>query len=589
MKKIISLALALIMIASLAAVIAIPTSAADETPTTSYASYYTGKADTSWYENNPDATEYTLTSADQLAGLSDLVGNSYIQFKGVTIKLGVDIIWNPGKFTLDPATGEPLYDGKAAVAGENVFEYVPIGDRDCAQSIGTTIHKNSTAIMGQFYGSFDGQGHVISGLFYNHPEEAYVGMFTLFFGRELKNVSIVNSYFGGHSFSGSFAGFVVPTVASYDPVAAKYTGEIAMNFENLYSSAYVILKGSSGNATRSGGIFGMSRPITDNMFPDDNNPATNGYRIVLRNCWFDGSIMATHMSRDVGGIVGFACMDDTTSRHPDYTDNQLENIIELYDCLVTGEIHNVPESMSVSPNSEIRVGMIMGALFRGAGKLENCVAALRNTNISEDTEVLVVDPGTGISTPHKFKNENDRKGVIGYYENFPVDPTFVNVHFVKIGLFDEHNPILNPGKDAAGTAISANSYKVTGEPVANNNLAAVALAFQGLTSTIKFAEVDGTMVATIEGIRTVCDAADPSVTPPDPSKVTEESTTLPEVTPPPKTTTKKPDVTTVPATTPAPVTTAADNGEKSCGGFAAVGALLALVAVTGAAIVIKKK
>jgi len=335
MKKIISLALALIMIASLAAIIAIPTSAADETPTTSYASYYTGNSDTSWYDNNPGATEYTLTSADQLAGLSELVGNKYVQFKGVTIKLGVDIIWNPGKFTLDPATGEALYDGKTPVVGENVFEYIPIGDRDSATTISTTIHKNATAIMGQFYGSFDGQGHVISGLYYDRPEEAYVGMFTLFFGRELKNVSIVNSYFGGHSFCGSFAGFAVPTVGSYDPVAAKYTGEIGIKFEKVYTSAYVIVKGSKidgsiKDQTRSGGMVGMIRPVTDNIFADDNNPATNGFRVVFDNCWFDGTILATKMTRDTGSFVGFACMDDNTSRHPDQTDNKLANIVEFY-------------------------------------------------------------------------------------------------------------------------------------------------------------------------------------------------------------------------------------------------------------------
>jgi len=47
------------------------------------------------------------------------------------------------------------------------------------------------------------------------------------------------------------------------------------------------------------------------------------------------------------------------------------------------------------------------------------------------------------------------------------------------------------------------------------------------------------------------------------------------------TTTKKPDTTNVPTTTVAE--------EKGCGGFAAVGSLLALIALTGAAVVIKKK
>ena len=85
-----------------------------------------GNYDTSWYDNNPNASEYSLETALELAGLATLV-DSGIDFQDVTIRLSEDVDlseyqWNP------------------------IGEYVSVNDNK------------------PFKGIFDGQEHTISGL-----------------------------------------------------------------------------------------------------------------------------------------------------------------------------------------------------------------------------------------------------------------------------------------------------------------------------------------------------------------------------------------------------------------------------------------
>ena len=150
MKKLISMLIAVVMIASLFTVIAIPTSA-DEA--TSYASLYTGEMDISWYDKNDIKDEYHITTADQLAGLSYIVGYEFQRFVDVTFYLETDIVWNTGTFTIDD-NGNPLYnnlaidttDENAHKAGDEVLKFwQPIGDNELNPS-------NGPSGDGQFYG-----------------------------------------------------------------------------------------------------------------------------------------------------------------------------------------------------------------------------------------------------------------------------------------------------------------------------------------------------------------------------------------------------------------------------------------------------
>ena len=130
-----------------------------------------GTADTSWY--NDEDTEFVITTAEQLAGLAELVdgGNT---FAGKTLKLGQDI---------DLAL---LND-----AGELV-PFDPIGS-----------YRNEKA----FNGTFDGQGHTISNLSQNtwgldngyYYGDLGLGLFACVEDATIKNLTIDGASISGES------------------------------------------------------------------------------------------------------------------------------------------------------------------------------------------------------------------------------------------------------------------------------------------------------------------------------------------------------------------------------------------------------
>ena len=142
------------------------------------AGLWTELADTDWYYNNPDATEYTITTAKELAGLSKLVHNSgstVTDFDGKTIYLGADI----------------------DLAG---YSWVSIG-----YIRGSGMFQNNP-----FKGTFDGKGHTISNIVQetigsNEPG----GLFGNVNGGTITNVKLQNVEINVHSspvFVGSLVG-----------------------------------------------------------------------------------------------------------------------------------------------------------------------------------------------------------------------------------------------------------------------------------------------------------------------------------------------------------------------------------------------
>ena len=126
-----------------------------------------GTEDVSWYLGN-QRSEYTITTAEQLAGLAALT-KAGEDFAGITVKLAVNVILNE-RIEMDE-------DYHVLNAGE-LREWNPIED---------------------FGGIFDGDCHVISGLYIDEEEENVA----LFRSRnsdcQIKNVGIVNSYIRGES------------------------------------------------------------------------------------------------------------------------------------------------------------------------------------------------------------------------------------------------------------------------------------------------------------------------------------------------------------------------------------------------------
>ncbi len=186
-----------------------------------------GSSDTSWY--NGSKTEFTLTTAKQLAGLAELTAGG-INFTGVTIKL----------------------DAHIDLAG---IEWTPIG-----------------ADMAPFAGKFDGQGYTISNLTIINPQQSNLGFFgNVYESPEISNLGIINANIDGKGKIGALIGTFFSMLGKVTNCYS--TGNIASGSEGLCHTGGLIgyVKGSvyysystadvKGNCV-SGGLVGSAQDST---------------------------------------------------------------------------------------------------------------------------------------------------------------------------------------------------------------------------------------------------------------------------------------------------------------------------------------
>ena len=197
--------------------------------------------DISWYDQT--GAVFELTNAKQLYGFAYL-SRSY-DFRGQTIRLGADITVN---------------EGDASTWGENApaYNWVPIA-------------WYGSSLSQRFKGTFDGQGHTISGIYAKGTENiTSLGLFgEVYHGAVVKNFKLVNSYFEG-----------VLSADVRGPVGSV-AGRLRGTIENVYSDAIVV-----NSAKNTGGIVGMVIGTGQN---------------TISGCWFDGTI---HGITRTGGILG---------------------------------------------------------------------------------------------------------------------------------------------------------------------------------------------------------------------------------------------------------------------------------------------
>ena len=207
---------------------------------------------------DPNQSEFLISNAAELKRFSFL--NHYLgeTFGGKTVKLTADIVLNEGD-AADWAKNPPKY------------AWSPITD---------------------FLGTFDGQGHSISGLYYKGSAEA--ALFYRISNATLRNVMVLNSYIESTS---STAGVV-------------YYAAGTSRVENVYCDAILRSKGH-----HNGGIVGLaggpyleidSCVYAGSLYADMRYAGgilgnTNFKQIKVTNCLNLGSIAAAD---ELGGIVG---------------------------------------------------------------------------------------------------------------------------------------------------------------------------------------------------------------------------------------------------------------------------------------------
>ena len=193
------------------------------------------------YDINNDGIKdnvYEISNAGQLYWFADKVNNDNGNFGSANAVLTADITVN--KDVLKP-------DG--TLNSGSFTSWTPIGWFD-----------NDTRDNYSYTGTFDGQNHTISGLYFNDTGTDYVGLFGYSCGT-IKNVGVVDSYFYGQQYVGGVCGY-----NEWGIITNCY------NTGNVSGSSYV------------GGVCGYSSGGT------------------ITNCYNTGAVSG---NSNVGGVCGY--------------------------------------------------------------------------------------------------------------------------------------------------------------------------------------------------------------------------------------------------------------------------------------------
>ncbi len=233
-------------------------------------------------EGDGAGTPYKIGTAEELYWFAGLVNGTLPGVKkdlSANAILTDDIIVNTG--VLDP--------NKDLVSGNDFIEWIPIG--------------KSSSDDDAYTGTFDGNGHTISGLYFNKSNSWYVGLFGCI-GAEgkISNVGVSDSYFQ----------------SSNCPYIGGVCGSNSGELQNCSNSSTVIGK---ENEYRIGGVCGYNERrynekggIIENSFNEGTVSGTGDYDVLniggvcgynyggtIKNCYNTASVSGQY---SVGGVCG---------------------------------------------------------------------------------------------------------------------------------------------------------------------------------------------------------------------------------------------------------------------------------------------
>lgn len=240
-----------------------------------------GSIDTEWLGSGTEDDPFLISSAAELAGLAQNVNSGENGRSWEYFKLTSDIIINDN--------GEQLNN---SIVGKNAW--IPIGN-----------------LNNSFSGTFDGDGHTVSGIYINNNND-YQGLFGYIYDGTVKNLGVEKSYINGGKYVGGVVGY-----AYYSDITVCYnTGNISGSsyIGGIVGYAYnsntdIIECYSTGNINGTsyiGGISGDSGTIV-NSYNTGNISGTmyiggiNGYYGTVTNSYNVADISGTS---SVGGISG---------------------------------------------------------------------------------------------------------------------------------------------------------------------------------------------------------------------------------------------------------------------------------------------
>ena len=234
---------------------------------------------------------YLISNAEELYWFAGLVnGDASVCINGISQNRNA---WAVLERDITVNSGVLKADGTLADDVSSFAQWTPIGNSNYP-----------------YTGNFDGQGHTISGLYFNNNNmgSSYVGLFGYidkFYDADasctIQNVGIVDSYFNGYSCVGSVCG-------------CSHLGTIS----NCYNTGTVI-----ATDYHSGGICGLSN--YSSIEKCYNTGSVEGYTIVggvagqcmygsITNCYNTGSVKGVGTaSAGVGGVCEKATDSEVTN------------------------------------------------------------------------------------------------------------------------------------------------------------------------------------------------------------------------------------------------------------------------------------
>ena len=203
------------------------------------------EADINWY--NDSESSFEITTPEQLAGLAQLV-NGGNTFEGKTITLANDIVLNKGVLK---------ENGELNGDGSNFKQWTSIGEG--YQIIGEDL------FFFQFKGTFDGNGHTVSGIYINKENADNQGLFgEVGDGGVITNVRVEDSYLD---------------------VDYSVGGIVGENY------------GTVSNCSNSGTVIGVANHVSVGGIVGNNGG-------TVSNCSNSGAVTGTADYIYVGGIAG---------------------------------------------------------------------------------------------------------------------------------------------------------------------------------------------------------------------------------------------------------------------------------------------
>ncbi|MCL2283665.1 MAG: hypothetical protein FWC26_10175 [Fibromonadales bacterium] len=234
-------------------------------------------ADSLWYTSAKEADAYTISTAEELAGLAAVV-NRGETFSGKTVMLGADI----------------------DLGGKN---WTPIGNTNTRT----------------FQGIFDGQDKFIFGLYVSGVQ--YAGLFGYVANGDIKNVGVsgdvfipcsgysgvLAGYASGITITNSYAiGEAYSTATNYQSCTPYSGGLVGYAINNsAISNSYAVINVYGSNY--SGGLAGYFGGNITNSYASGNVSASaymNGYSGGLAG-YFGGSITDSYANNDVSVYVSY--------------------------------------------------------------------------------------------------------------------------------------------------------------------------------------------------------------------------------------------------------------------------------------------